>query len=179
MVDSVQSSYEDGIGKAYAGLPYDLTDLNAYGRSAEASALRFGCAVVQGTNDNQVRLPDTTDLLGGGATTGAFRGVVVREHVVEGGNAALAAPVGDGDSAYFAEGETVSVATHGRIWVVTEQAVSPGDSVFYRHVAAGAQLLGAFRKDADTANATQVSGARFVTSAGAGELAVIELSTSV
>ena len=41
--------------------------------------------------------------------------------------------------------------------------------------AAGGTVLGSFRKDADTATATQISGANWETSANIGELAMIKL----
>lgn len=173
----VQSTYDQNIRKANPGLPYDVTPLDAYGRSAEGSAIRYGAAVVQGTNDNQARYPDSADVLGNGAVTAKFRGIVIREHVREGGRAALASPVGDGETSYANAGETLSLATTGRIWAIAEAAVTPNDPVFYRHASgAGGSLLGALRNDADTATANEIQNARWVTSAGAGELAVIELS---
>lgn len=46
--------------------------------------------------------------------------------------------------------ETASVLRRGRIWVRVEEAVAPGDSVYFRHTASGGNTeLGAFRNDAN------------------------------
>lgn len=55
-----------------------------------------------------------------------------------------------------------SVGEIGEFLVFSEQAVSPTDPVFCRHTAGGANIVpGRFRKDADTAKADQVTGARW------------------
>lgn len=70
----------------------------------------------------------------------------------------------------YADGQVADVMIDGEIWVVVEEAVSPGDPVFCRHTANGGNTtLGAFRTDADTSNAAAFDGARFAsTTSGAG-----------
>ncbi|MCK5603142.1 hypothetical protein KAR91_14770, partial [Candidatus Pacearchaeota archaeon] len=74
-----------------------------------------------------------------------------------------------------AENREMNIIDLGRIHVVTEQSVVPGDTVFFRHTAPGAEVIGSFRKDADTANADQIQGASFESTTGAGGIAVIQL----
>jgi hypothetical protein len=63
---------------------------------------------------------------------------------------------GTQDSEYLA-GDSITVRTKGRIWVHSEQAVAPGDSVFLRAITNGANVRGNFRKDADTLTITNVA----------------------
>jgi len=79
--------------------------------------------------------------------------------------------------AFYSATQTVSVLTRGRIYVYVEQDVTVRDSVFLRHTANGAGLVpGQFRKDADSNNAVEISGARFITDAAAGSVAVLEIN---
>ena len=192
----LQDTYTRDMNPAYPGLPYDLTNLEAYGRLAEASNIPFGVAVIQGTTDNLVRLPDALNVFGGGALINddappdgvlfAFRGITIREHVREQKkNAPLAFPEGQaGDLTYAAPGETLSIATRGRIWVKTsayEGDVSAFDPVYFRHTVgtAGEDQIGELLNVADTARAQHIPGARWVTSATAGGFAVVELNVIV
>lgn len=70
----------------------------------------------------------------------------------------------------------VTVLAEGRVWVVVEEAVNAGDAAFVRFAAgAGGTQLGAFRKSADTASAVALPGSRYMTTAAAGALAILEL----
>lgn len=71
---------------------------------------------------------------------------------------------------------SISVLRKGRVYVDVETAVDPGDDVYIRHTVSGSTYLGAFRNDNDSGNATQVSSARFVSKAGAGETAIVEIN---
>ena len=64
---------------------------------------------------------------------------------------------GQNDGAY-ADGDIVDVLVQGNMIVATEDAVVDLGSVFVRHVAAGAEELGALRSDADGTDATAVPG---------------------
>jgi hypothetical protein len=77
----------------------------------------------------------------------------------------------------LADGEPASLVRKGRVWVSVEEAVTPGDDVFFRHTAGGGGTeLGVFRTDADTASADQVAGASWLsTTAGAG-IALLEIN---
>jgi hypothetical protein len=57
-----------------------------------------------------------------------------------------------------------------------EDAVTAESAAFVRFVAAGAEQLGAFRSDADGTDAVALPGAKFVTDAIAGELALLDIN---
>jgi hypothetical protein len=74
-----------------------------------------------------------------------------------------------------AEGEEIAAVRFGRVYVRVEDAVTAGGDVFARHTPNGPLVqLGAARSDADGGNAA-TTGARFLSSAGAGELAIVGL----
>lgn len=124
--------------------------------SAEASAeIPFGVAVVRdGTNkDTGVKLPHTS----AAASAPLFRGVTVHSH-----SYARGSELGDNG---LKPKVTVLVLQRGRIWVLPEEAVAPGDAVRFRVVAAGAEKAGAFRATADSTDCVDISKfARWVTS---------------
>ena len=175
---TVQTAYNAGIDKALPGMPYDLTDHAVLSRVALFTAIRFGCVVVQGDEDYNCRLPDLADLLGNGASGVIPLGISMREHIREDKPfSGLTPPLGDDQTSFVPEQGTVAIKTTGRIWVVVEDAVTQGGDVFFRHTqTAGTDLLGAIRSDVDGGNANQIAKARFLTSAGAGELAVVDLN---
>ncbi len=75
----------------------------------------------------------------------------------------------------YAVGDPVPVLVEGRIVVATEDAVADGGSAFVRFVAAGLEENGAFRSDADTADAAAVPGLYF---RSAGTLVELEVARS-
>jgi len=62
-------------------------------------------------------------------------------------------PATDGDHLYEA-GDAVPVLRKGQIYVDSEDGLTFGDQPFVRHVAAGAEVLGQFRSDADGTDGT-------------------------
>jgi hypothetical protein len=66
-------------------------------------------------------------------------------------------PYKQGDGVYAA-GEMFDVLVEGAIWVKTENAVAVNGKAFVRFSASGAEENGAFRSDADTADAVHVPG---------------------
>ena len=73
-------------------------------------------------------------------------------------------------------GQAVSIMRKGRVWVWTEEAVTPASTPYCRYAAgAGGTVIGRFRASADTATAAAVPGARFMTTAGAGSLVLLEI----
>lgn len=164
MGDTVQTgAYGQYPEARYEGQIDTLEVGNNIGHAfAEGGDLAFGLAVCQGTADNQVLLAT--------ATGGAFRGITVRNNSVSNDSTTgLAA---------YAEGEAVTIRNFGSIVVLTESAVTKGDTVYFRHTAgAGGTTIGAIRGDADTASADAITGAYFAESAGAGELVRITLPT--
>ncbi len=156
---SVQTSYPTGFEPAVEGQQANNASQDLTVRSAEGE-IPFGRAVVRGTADRQAKLVS--------GSSDKFLGVSLRIVGVEN-------PLG-GELTKYDDKEPASVLRKGYVWVVTEQAVVPGDDVYYRHTAPGSEKLGQFRKDADTSNATQLANATFETTAEAGKLAVIRIA---
>lgn len=153
-----------GIG--IEGQIADAGQRDVLSRLAEGS-LFFGRLAVLGTDpDRQAKHPaaagDMDDVL-------KILGVVISSHHLESKS--------DGLDASYPDKETGNVMHEGRVLVKVEEAVSPTDAVFARHTANGPLTkLGAFRTDNDGGNAAAVPNARFITSAAADELAVLEIT---
>jgi hypothetical protein len=154
-----QTSYSINQDAALEGQLADsgIKDVMSY--TAEED-LKFGRAVLQGTADGQCLLP-------AGNITGLL-GVAIHQHKEQG-------LVGSQDAKYL-EGDSVNVLKKGRMWVKVEEAVVAQDPVYVRHTTGGGGTeLGAFRKSADTSTAAVVSGMKYLTSADAAALALIEV----
>jgi len=126
---------------------------------AEAD-LGFGLLVVAGTDpDRQVKPPAlSTDI----TVFNTVRGVTLRDVARENG----AIDIEDESAA--------SVLEFGDVFVTVETAVTPASSVFVRF--GGVGTPGAFRNDADGSNAAALANARFITSAGIGEIAILRIT---
>jgi hypothetical protein len=75
-------------------------------------------------------------------------------------------------------GVTFGVCERGPVWVRPEDAVTPSSDVRVRVVVAGAEKAGAFRGAADATDCVDISAfARWITPAGAGELALLWIDT--
>jgi len=149
---------------AVAGLLADNTltkdCLDAFSEEASAE-IPFGVMVGRGTADNGVlKLAATSDVLAG---------VVVFAQ-------SYAKPSELGDTG-LKPGVDFNILNEGRVYVLVEEAVTPASSVFVRAVAAGAEVAGAFRDTQDGSDCIDISDyARYLTSAGAGEFAVLDFS---
>lgn len=157
-----QTSYSTGFSAiGFAGGLADSGDNDVVSKpNAEASAnLVFGRGVKDSAN-GCLNLSGGSDVL---------LGVLLHEQI---DSSQLAA------SGAKAPKDTCSVLRKGRVLVLAEQAIALGDPVYVRHTANGGTTApGRFRKDADTANAIQVTKARWVTStSGADQIAVLELN---
>ena len=82
-------------------------------------------------------------------------------------------------------GDSVDLVYRGQVWVTVEDAVAPDDPAYVRHTSDGASntQLGSWRGDADTGpspgyvdRAALVTGARYLTTASAGGLALLDLN---
>lgn len=125
---------------------------------AQAGGIGFGLGVVRAA-DQTVKLPAAA-----GDVTNAFEGFAVRQEYRE------------PNAAGYANLEPIPIMREGYIWVAVEGAVTEEGAVFVRHTASGGNTtLGAARGDADTANATQVPGAKFITSTTAAGYAIVEV----
>ncbi len=154
----VQTAYTAEQVVAQEGQRADLGLIDIISKTAEDSDFEYGKAVVRGTGDNQALLPaaGSVDFLGITEFTTAGVANASDEHLYE-------------------ENSEMNILRKGRIWVVTEDACVPGDDVYFRHVATGAEKFGALRTDADGTDATQIAGATFETTAVAGGLAIVQL----
>lgn len=151
-----------------AGIPGQLADLwtAEFGdvvstTSQEASAeTPFGVMVKRGTVD------ETSKLLS--ANTDKLHGIVVHAQN-------FAKPVQLGDTG-LKPGITFGILRKGRIWVTPEDAVTPASEVHVRAVVAGVEVKGAFRGTDDGTDTIDITGfAKWITSAGAGEVAILEV----
>ena len=133
---------------------------------AASGAIPIGRAVVKATgSDVAVRLPTAGDT--------KIHGVaLITDSMVADRTTGVVA---------YADKDTVDVARSSAVVVYTEQDVTSDDPVFVRIVAHGTGLdVGQFRKDADTVSSADTAiawtAARFVNSASAGGLVVVEFN---
>ncbi len=110
-----------------------------------------------------VELPDAT----GEVTGDSALGVVVRDLENE-------VPA-SGVFAGYATGDICSVMRKGRIWVISEDAVSAVMAPVFVRFTADANPIGGFRTDADTDEAVALPGAHFLNTCDAGGLVEIEI----
>lgn len=182
----MQTSVSTDFDRAVAGLLADLGtaesgDILSYTSEEATAGIPFGICVAQGTADDGAKLVATTaDVLIGIAVYGNHFATTV-----DGSPELIPADgITYADPAIMPE-VTFGVMRRGRIWVRTEEAVAPGDPVRVRgvvtsndtgYLAANAEQKGAFRKTADdTTDTTDISAfARWCSTAGAGELALLE-----
>ena len=152
---SAQTSYDIRQGKAYAGLIFAKAPHDIVSRAVETAAgIGFGVAVTRGTDPDKQVVP---------AASADFLGITIRSLEKEGGTA--------GAIQWNAK-ETAGVMRSGYIWAVCPTGCVPGDAVNY------ADGTGVLDSGAAGAGSTSLDGASWETTAVAGELAVVRLSTS-
>lgn len=153
-----------------AGLNGQIADLAPrYVRSMsnEGVGVPFGIAVKRGTGDSQFEpLAAAGDEVIGILSHSHARDVL---GLVEGED--------------VRKGDVGNVVAQGTVYVRVEDAVTPADPVFVRFADGVAvptnKTRGAFGKAADTNTAKELVGARYLTSAAAGELALVWFSAQV
>jgi hypothetical protein len=163
----MQTSYSTQPDQAFAGLLGDVGPHDALSRAFQAGASPrdvspFGVAMVAGTDPvTQAKLPT--------ATAQVFLGIAVHKH---------RDPVDrdDASTTGIEDGDTMSLLTKGRVWVRVEEAVAPGDAVYFRHTQVGAEQAGAFRNDADGGDADQITSARWASVATGAGIALLEIN---
>lgn len=129
-------------------------------------AIQAGLAACQGTADAQCKLPTTSGEVAKVLGIAPSR-VTSDPNFPPGGTAGFAYQIGD----------AVDLVPEGQVWVVVEESVVAMDPVFVRFATgAGGSQKGSFRKSADTATAAQLTGARYLTSASANGLALVEIN---
>lgn len=163
------TDYESHTVTAYSPNTADVTGITNTTDAAAAEYMPFGRACVQSSKgDDFMRLPYT------GTNSSGFLGVLSRSHAV----APELLPSTDEDAG-LPTTQPGNVLRKGRMWVKVETAVTPASTVYFRHAAPGAspEAIGRFRANNDGGDATACpSGVRFLTSASAGSLAILEVN---
>lgn len=158
-----------------AGTPFTLTESDANLSTSTITAnvtgnpVPFGRGLARGGSAGLAVLPSSTGFV--------FEGVSVNRAKALPKDNTVSPP--ETGAARWNEADAMTVMRWGRIWVIPEDAVAITDDVYVRHTqgAQSDQTPGRFRTDADGSNADQISNARWLTAAGAGELAVLEIFT--
>lgn len=164
----MQLAYNNFPDQAREGFLVDTSPVrDIVSRLAEV-VIPFGKFVVAtiGQSEDLVKLPTAaTDI----SVAGLGAGVAIADTSKETPDGATRGE--------FAIDDAVPVIRKGRIWVLAEDEVTDLDKpVFVRFVAAGLEVLGSFRTDADTADAEELTKARWRSrTVGAGQLAILEI----
>lgn len=146
---ATQTTYGDNIAAAVAGLVANMVPATFISRNVETAAgIGFGKPVAQGAEDYGCIL----------FASGTVLGITALERDT-------AAETPD----VFAEYDSARVMTKGTIWVVCTTGCSAGDPVYVRPSNATFQ-------DSSANSGVQIVGARWETSATAGNLAIIRLT---
>lgn len=166
-----------------AGVPFTLTyaNENAIGEAGDGSTalvattanvtgapVPFGRGLIVTSTDGVAVLPS--------ATAFTFEGVSVNRAKGRPKDTSVSPPV-TGDAVYGGD-DAVPVLRKGRIWIRVENAVTTGSGVFLRHTQGANALhtVGRFRGADVGAEVDELTqGARWITSAAAEELAVLEV----
>ena len=147
----VQSTYVENIRPAVAGMVASMASWDAITRQVEpAGGIGFGLACGQGTAEDGARL-------GAAAATG-FVGISVRD-------VAVAAASED----KYRETENMTCLTKGEIWVTTGGDVTAGADVTFNSTTGVLSTIAA-----DGSNFA-IAGARWMTTATSGNLAIVRL----
>ncbi len=170
----VQTSVSDRPEAAYAGLLVGTQHQIIGMKNAESSAsIPFGFGVVfkaAGTTDQDAILPT--------AETDLFMGVVCHSHVYDRTyTLADGSTGGELTSTGLKPGAMMNVVRKGMLWVVAEDACTPGQKLWVRCTAGGAgEVVGGLvnaDEGTETIDATAVG--TWMTTAAAGGLAILSL----
>lgn len=153
-----QTTYNIIAPAGSAGFLADTDDAQvASYYNGEAGDLPVGIGVVEdGVVSHKAKLP--------AGASDKFAGVVFNTYGRD--------PNGLTTGAY-STGSQIPVLQHGKVFVKPEQDVTPADPVYLRYTANGPLTPGSFRKDADTAKALLVKGAKWEVGALAGGIATL------
>lgn len=160
----MQLSYSTDMSPAREGQLADTGNNDVMTKENTATAIFFGKFVSRGAADKSCIRPaaaaDITDAK-------KALGVAISHQALE------SSATGDPE---YPVNSAVNVLKKGRVWVEVEEAVTPLDPVYVRYAAgAGGTVLGSFRMSADTATAGLLAGAKYLSTAAAAGLALLEL----
>jgi len=117
--------------------------------AAEEAGIKFGRAIMQGTEENEAKIF---------AATGAvFRGV-----------AGYSPWASDLDNSQFSQYDEVPCIESGVVMVHVEEAVTPSSTVRIRHTADGSKVAGSFCTTSDAGKTTVLTGAEYRSSGASG-----------
>lgn len=158
-----QTSYSQSMAVAKEGMLADIGDNDVVSFNNPAVAVPFGKFVVRSTGDDECKLPvASTDIT---VVTSAL-GMALAVQSIEQDSSGVAQ--------YVAKSQ-VNVLKKGRAWVKVEEAVTVASTVHVRY-AAGGNGLGSFGDTTGTSERAPLAGAKYLTAAGANELALIEFN---
>jgi hypothetical protein len=161
-----QTTYTQNFAVAFAGMlsqagtRFEKIVSKCVGTTAASIAGGLFCC--RDTTDDTVKPPTAT-----GMVTATGVGFVIHDVAKE-------PKAADGGVLENVTGQMVGVMEFGTMYVTSEQAVNYGDPVFVRFAAGTGTILGACRKDADTATAVALPGCRFNATIAAPGLVEIE-----
>lgn len=155
----VQTTYPDTQPAAVAGAQATMIPATIISRNVETAAIAFGKAVAQGTADKGCHAFGSGDtaILGIALLDRSASGLSVTNGQVSGQTADT-----------FGVGESARIITKGDVWVTVAADVTAGQPVYVRPSNGDFQPTNAN-------SAVQIAGARWDTSATAGNLAVVRL----
>lgn len=169
--DGVDTNELDFI---HPNIAYEVTTTAAAGAGTVTEVLapggtrvEVGLVVVQAaTGDRDARLPTAGD------TAADAVGITVKSTDTQFNTGR------DLDGQAFRAGSTMAVLRQGSGWVFAEDTVVVNDPVFFRITAPtlATEQIGRVRSDADGGDAVALNGARFLTSAGPGELVKVAIN---
>lgn len=174
----MQTSYSVYQSAGFAGMRADNSAISVdTAVNVEASAeipygvmVQLGAAIADQTS-GQPGYSSGTPVKLLAATTDDLWGIVMHDHTKATG--LTTSELGEDG---LLPAACFNVMTVGRIYVPVEEDVAPGDSVFVRAVAAGAEQAGAFRKSADGTDCIDISArARWVKSGSTSQPAILEI----
>lgn len=149
---TTQTTYSETTRSALPGQVANMTNYDADTRVCETAAgIGFGVAVSQGTAANGALI--------GGASAAVFAGISVRDVTLPPSN-----------SDVYAEGDNMAVMTEGDIWVTTGGDVTVGGDVTFN------STTGVLSSAAASGTQFAISGARWMTAASSGSIAVLRMS---
>lgn len=163
-----QTSYSEEFDPAQLGMLADASENDVVSRYSD-NPVPFGRLVVRDGADDKVKLPAAAlDILDANSESRPVAGIAIMSQAIE-EQPENTLGVADANVPAYPANYAFSVLQDGEAWVWAEEAVDPTDQVFVRHTASGNEKPGNFRQDADTANAAQLKGAKFMsTTTGAG-----------
>lgn len=165
------TSYSATQGRTFAGVrQHNAGDrVRAMINKESAASMPFGRFVCyeRSTNDAGALNPD--------ATTDKLAGVTCHDYGYS--EAQLGLGTAGAGTAEIGVLPTfgVNVLEHGAVWCPCEEDVLPGDPVFVRAVATGAEVEGAVRKSADSTDCIDLTGKAKFGSSRVNGLALVEI----